>query len=107
MCIKPERSSPQPGTTFTQGKIATGILLNMIQYVEKEKLHNEVGQSLIWNVIRGSHTFYDCDVAQPLYVSLQKYFATNSLLKFEKCAEIKPQPIQIQTRTLKTYKGTF
>lgn len=107
MCIKPDLSAPDPNTTYNHGKMATGLLMNMIQFVENQQLHNEIGQSLIWNIVRGSDTFFDCDVTPFLFALLRQHFTSNNLLKFEKCKEIPPAAYHVQARPLKTYKGIF
>ncbi len=52
MCIQPSNGSPSVGSSFLVGTLATGALLELVQYIAEKKYLDELGQSAVWTIVR-------------------------------------------------------
>jgi hypothetical protein len=107
LCSKPDRSSPKPETKFSHGKMATGSLLTMAKFVENKNLQNGEGQTLIWNMVKGNYTLYNCDYTPQMYASLKTFFASDSKVKFENCNTVSRTSAGGTTYSIRRFKGSF
>ncbi len=53
MCIQPSNGSPSVGSSFLVGTLATGALLELVQYISQKQYLDNLGQSAVWTLIRG------------------------------------------------------
>lgn len=92
-CIQPNYLSPHPEVKFKFREIAKGKLMDIVKFVNAQKLFDGAGSALVWNVVRGSDVFYDCDVAEHNFKALKNYFSQHPKFQFKDCLDI---PIDAQ-----------
>lgn len=107
LCSKPNRSSPIPETKFSHGKMATGSLLTMAKFVESKQLQNGEGQTLIWNMVNGNYSLYNCDYTPQMYASLKTFFASDNNIKFENCNTANRTSAGGVVHSIRRFKGSF
>lgn len=87
-CIQPNDLSPHPEVKFKFKEIAKGKLMDIVKFVNAQKLFDGAGSALVWNVVRGSDVFYACDVAEQNFKSMKNYFSQHPHFNFKECSEI-------------------
>lgn len=66
MCIQPNHGSPGLGSSFLVGPLATGALLELVQYIAQKQYQDNLGQTAVWTLLReeGLENIYYPDPAK-------------------------------------------